>query len=77
MPPSPEVPQEAPLTNPLNILLDDVDKELLALINQRPPHEKLLSRPYSNPFPGLPDIERVLGSQYCTNTGMSCDPKNI
>ena len=65
LPPRPDLSKGTPFTNPLNILLDDVDKELLILISQQPEDEKRLVKPYFIPKPAMPDIERVLGCQGC------------
>ncbi|KAL8735558.1 MAG: hypothetical protein Q9166_000726 [cf. Caloplaca sp. 2 TL-2023] len=42
--PRPDISETAPVSNPVNILLEDVEKELLALLLQRPDDEKRASK---------------------------------
>lgn len=54
-----------PLEEPLNILLDDVEKELMVLISQRPSSEHRIASVHFSPLPSLKEIERSLGALDC------------
>lgn len=67
MPPDPEMAAAIPLQNPLNILLNDVEKELLVLGFQRPSSEKRSVGTFDFvPISAMNDIMRVLGCIECT-----------
>lgn len=68
MPPRPEAKAVTPFTNPVNILLDDVDKELLVLLDQQPEDEKRMSKVYFSSTLASVDYERILGSRGCRIT---------
>ena len=65
LPPCPDISQIKPFTDPLRVLLDDVDKELLVLISQQPEDERRMAKPYSIPSLAMHDVERILGCQGC------------
>lgn len=65
MPPRPDAMAVTPFTNPVNILLDDVDKELLVLLDQQPEDEKRMAKVYLSSTLASVDFERILGSRGC------------
>ncbi|KZF24550.1 cysteine proteinase [Xylona heveae TC161] len=60
--PRPDRSSETPYKDPLRLLLDDVEKELLVLISLRPAEEKRGRHVPFLPPPSLRDIEGLLGS---------------
>lgn len=68
MPPRPDVMAASPLTNPLNITLDDVELELLVLLSQQPDDEIRLANAYFRPVSADLDFQRLLHCDGCTST---------
>ena len=64
-PPRPNTTATLPYEEPLNLLLDDVEKELLTLVNQRPVEEMRTVSAMYVPIPAMQDLQRVLGSLGC------------
>ncbi|MCJ1311014.1 ubiquitin-specific protease ubp2 [Agyrium rufum] len=62
LPPRPDRTDETPYENPENLLLDDVEKELEALMIQQPDEEKRMAKVHFTFEPGLTAIEKMLGS---------------
>ena len=60
-----------PFENPLNILLDDVEKEIDFLLNQQPTEEKRLAKMPLISSNVIMDFDRLLGSTDC-NSQMPC-----
>ena len=69
MPPRPDAEVMTPFTNPVNLLLDDVDKELLVLLDQQPENEKRMAKVYFSSTLASVDFERILGSRGCKTDG--------
>ena len=63
LPPCPDPPSDSPSQNPMNILLEDVEKELLVLLDLQSYGEKYISN--NEHIPASKEFERVLGSQGC------------
>ena len=64
-PPRPNTTASLPYEDPLNILLDDVEKELLTLVGQRPVEERRIVNAVYAPIPAMQEFLRVLGSLGC------------
>ena len=54
-----------PLDGSLNILLDDVEKELMVLITQLPEHERRSAALQFSPLPSVKEMRRLLGALDC------------
>ena len=65
MPPRPDVTAATPYINPLNILLDDIDKELLILLESRYEEEKHMVKVHTSSVSVVPELQRLLGCQGC------------
>lgn len=65
MPPQPDVPSKVPFTNPVNIRLDDVDKELRVLMSKRPDDEKRAVKLQFITDSATKDLKGVLGCLDC------------
>ncbi|KAL8928475.1 MAG: hypothetical protein Q9208_001709 [Pyrenodesmia sp. 3 TL-2023] len=63
--PQPDVSQSPPISNPVNILLDDVEKELLALLLQRPDDERRATKVEYALSTATRDLSRALGTENC------------
>lgn len=63
LPPCPDPPSDGPSKNPMNILLEDAEKELLVLLDLQSYGEKYISNNEHNL--ASREFERVLGSQGC------------
>ncbi|KAI9791044.1 MAG: ubiquitin-specific protease ubp2 [Candelina submexicana] len=61
--PNPDRSQEIPIKDPLKILLNDVDIELMALMEQRPASEKSQISVQFIPLSAMKWIEQILGLQ--------------
>ncbi|KAA6408891.1 MAG: hypothetical protein FRX48_07235 [Lasallia pustulata] len=61
-PPRPNTTAILPYDEPLNLLLDDVESELLTLATQRPVEERRTVSAMYAPIPAMQDLQRVLGS---------------
>ncbi len=57
--------QAPPISNPVNILLDDVEKELLALLLQRPDDERRATKVEYALSTATRDLSRALGTINC------------
>ncbi|KAL8693998.1 MAG: hypothetical protein Q9218_001297 [Villophora microphyllina] len=64
-PPQPETSANPPVTNPVNVLLEDVEKELQSLLLQRPDDEKRASKVQYGQTSALRDLGKVLGTTDC------------
>ncbi|MCJ1432616.1 ubiquitin-specific protease ubp2 [Xylographa pallens] len=62
-PPRPDVSATVPLTNPLNILLNDVENELAVLLNLQPDNERHMAKVHVPLHPAMAEFERILGSK--------------
>ncbi|KAL9598773.1 MAG: hypothetical protein Q9219_004270 [cf. Caloplaca sp. 3 TL-2023] len=60
--PEPDTSETLPISNPVNILLDDVEKELLALLLQRPDDERRAIKVQYGLSPAARDLSRVLST---------------
>jgi ubiquitin carboxyl-terminal hydrolase 25/28 len=65
LPPSPDPAAETPFENPINILLDDVEKELLVHKSQRPAIEQRASSVQFKTISAMKDLMKVLGCMDC------------
>lgn len=65
MPPRPDTSDAPPFAQPLNILLDDVQTELLVMLCGASDEEKRTSKNYQNYAPAMPEFLKLLGSAYC------------
>lgn len=65
LPPSPDLTNELPFKNPINILLDDVDKELLVLKSGRPGPEQRMNSAQFIPTSAESELLKVLGCVNC------------
>ena len=74
MPPRPDAMAVTPFTNSVNILLDDVDKELLVLLDQQPEDEKRMAKVYFSSTLASVDFERILGSRGCKTVVFTFSP---
>ena len=61
IPPRPALQDTIPYSNPLNALLDDVDKELDALMLNQPEEHRRIARLNLRQTPALRDFENLLG----------------
>ncbi|KAI4097115.1 MAG: hypothetical protein LQ344_000524 [Seirophora lacunosa] len=60
--PQPDTSELPPISNPLNILLDDVEKELLALLLQRPDDERRVTKVQYILSSATRDLSKALGT---------------
>ena len=60
-PPQPEPAARTPFTNPINILLNDVEKELLVLLSKRPDDERGVGKLAYAPVAAMPALKGALG----------------
>ncbi|MCJ1285725.1 ubiquitin-specific protease ubp2 [Xylographa opegraphella] len=60
-PPRPDVSATVPLSNPLNILLNDVEYELAVLLNLQPDNERHMAKIHVPLHPAKAEFERILG----------------
>lgn len=67
LPPSPDVAAETPFKNPLNILLDDVEKELFVLKSGRSVLEQRTNSAQFTPISAESELQKVLGCFNCEN----------
>lgn len=58
---------KTPFDNPLNVLLDDVEKELFALKSVRPIIEQRANSVQLTPIPAENELKKVLGCVNCAN----------
>lgn len=65
LPPAPDVVAEIPFENPLNILLDDVEKELFVLKSARPIPEQRTNSAQFAPVSAESELQKVLGCVNC------------
>ena len=65
MPPRPDVPASIPFENPLNILLDDVEKEIDVLLNQQPIEAKRMAKIPLISSNIIAEFDRILGCTDC------------
>lgn len=63
--PRPNPNAEIPFQNPLNVLLDDIQCELLVLKSKRPTTEQRSSTLHHVPISAMNDIMRLLGCIEC------------
>ena len=63
MPPRPDVDEAKPFASTMNILLDDVMKEILTLISEQPEEDRRAAKMHVESLSATPDMERVLGSK--------------
>ncbi|KAL8907842.1 MAG: hypothetical protein Q9207_001165 [Kuettlingeria erythrocarpa] len=87
--PQPDMSQAPPISNPVNILLDDVEKELLALLLQRPDDERRATKVEYALSTATRDLSRALGTTNCpgythsehsgsgTSRQVFADPENV
>ena len=61
----PEVPATEFLTNPINVRLDDLLKELQVLISERPDDERIAINNQYVPEWAKKDLSQILGCQDC------------
>ena len=73
MPPRPDVNAATPYINPLSILLDDVDKELVVLLESRSEEENHMAKVYISSMSAALDFQRLLGSNGCRCNGVLAD----
>ncbi|KAL9590508.1 MAG: hypothetical protein Q9203_000685 [Teloschistes exilis] len=64
-PPQPDFSAAPPVSNPINRLLEDVEKELQALLLQRPDDEKRASKVQYGLTSATRDLGKVLGTSDC------------
>ncbi len=67
-PPQPEPAAKTPFTNPINILLNDVEKELLVLLSKRPDNERQGTRVPYMPISAMIEFKGALGCVECMRT---------
>lgn len=65
LPPSPDPAAETPFQNPLNMLLDDVEKELFVLKSGRPIPEQRTNSAQFTPISAESDLLKALGCVNC------------
>ena len=63
--PCPDLSATAPVSNAVNNILEDVEKELLALLLERPDDEKRASKVQPDLSPATQELGRALGSTNC------------
>ena len=73
-PPHPEPAAKSPFTDPLNILLDDVEKELFVLLSKRPDDERRGGRLAYAPIPAMPEFKGALG---CLEYPTALSPRTV
>lgn len=67
-PPQPDLSATPPVSNPINRLLEDVEKELQVLMLQRPDDEKRASKVQYGLTSATRDLGKVLGTSDCEGT---------